>query len=53
VHWRQVVVAHAPPGVRFTGQAARVAAYRGSSGQSSAFLEVRGDLLIAEVWLLP
>ena len=54
VHWRQVVVASVePPGVHLTGEAVRVAARRGSSGRTQAFLEIRGDLLIAEVWLLP
>jgi holo-[acyl-carrier protein] synthase len=53
VHWRQVVASPDAPAVRLIGAAARVAARRGSSGRTSAFLETRGDLLLAEVWLLP
>ena len=53
VHWRQVVAAAGPPpGVRLTGRALEVARQLGSSGTTSATVETRGDLLLAEVWLL-
>jgi holo-[acyl-carrier protein] synthase len=52
VHWRHVVAQAAPPAVRLVDRAAEVAARRGSSGAATCSLEVRGDLLLAEVWLL-
>ncbi len=53
VHWRQVVARPGPPpAVELTGRAAEVAHARGSSGETSASIETRGDLLLAEVWLL-
>jgi len=52
VRWRDVVVSLAPATVRLTGRAAEVAKERGSSGRSRARLEVRGELAVAEVWLL-
>lgn len=51
VAWRQVVVAADPP-VRLTGRAEEVARIRGSSGRTTVAVETRGDLLLAEVWLL-
>lgn len=53
VHWRQVVAtAGPPPGVQLTGRALEVARQLGSAGTTSASVETRGDLLLAEVWLL-
>jgi len=53
VYWRHVIVEAGPlVAVQLTGGAAAMAVRRGSSGASSAWLESRGDLLIAEVWLL-
>jgi len=53
VHWRQVVARPGPPpAVELTGRAAEVARERGSSGTTMSSLETRGDLLLAEVWLL-
>jgi len=53
VHWRQVVARPGPPArVELTGRAAEVARRRGSSGTTSCSVETRGDLLLAEVWLL-
>ena len=53
VAWRHVVVADGTgPAVQLTARAAEVAARLGSPGTTSCFVETRGDLLIAEVWLL-
>jgi holo-[acyl-carrier protein] synthase len=52
VRWRDVVVSRAPASVRLAGRAAEEARARGSSGRSRTRLEVRGDLVIGEVWLL-
>ena len=52
VHWRQVVARSGPPAVDLTGRAAEVARRLGSSGSTRASVETRGDLLLAEVWLL-
>jgi holo-[acyl-carrier protein] synthase len=52
VFWRHVIADPGPPvSVRLTGEAAVIATRRGSSGTTSAWLETRGDLLLAEVWL--
>jgi holo-[acyl-carrier protein] synthase len=54
VCWRDVVVTLSPePGVRLEGEAARVARRLGSSGRTRVRLELRGDLAVGEVWLLP
>jgi holo-[acyl-carrier protein] synthase len=51
VRWRDVVVLDlAPARVRLLAGAARVAAHRGAA-DSTAWLEIRGDLIVAEVWL--
>jgi holo-[acyl-carrier protein] synthase len=53
VHWRQVVASPGPPAsVELTARASDVARRRGSSGRTSSSVETRGDLLLAEVWLL-
>ena len=53
VRWRDVVVALPPePSVRFCFRAAEFALLRGSSGASRTMLEVRGDLVIGQVFLL-
>jgi holo-[acyl-carrier protein] synthase len=53
VFWRDVVVeAETPPGVRLENRAAEVAQRLGSSGRTRAVVEVRGDLVLAEVRLL-
>jgi holo-[acyl-carrier protein] synthase len=52
VAWRQVIAdAGPPPAVRLTGRAAAVATHRGATGVAGAWLETRGDLVLAEVWL--
>ena len=53
VRWRDVVVSTAPrPSVRLEGRAAEVARGLGSSGRCRVRLEVRGPLVIGELWLL-
>lgn len=53
VRWRDVVVSLAgEPSVRLEGRAAEVARERGSSGRSRLRLEVRGPLVVGELWLL-
>ncbi len=53
VRWRDVVADPGPPPtVTLVGPAAEVAARRGSAGEMTVLLESRGDLLLAEVWLL-
>ncbi len=53
VRWRDVVVSLAPAAaVRLDGRAAQVARARGSSGRTRIRLELRGPLVVAEVWLL-
>jgi len=53
VHWRQVIARTGPPAtVLLTARAAHVARARGSSGATVTSMEARGDLLLAEVWLL-
>jgi holo-[acyl-carrier protein] synthase len=52
VHWRQVVAHTGPPAaVELLGEAARLAASLGASASPAAWLEIRGDLVLAEVWL--
>jgi holo-[acyl-carrier protein] synthase len=54
VAWRQVAVSLGPPAaVVLRGRAAEVARRIGSSGRTAVGLEVRGELVWAEVWLLP
>lgn len=51
VYWSDVVANPGPaPSVTLTGGAAGVAAYLGARA-STARMETRGDLVIAEVWL--
>ena len=53
VRWRDVVVALPPePGVQLVARAAEFARRRGSSGATRTVLEVRGDLVIGQVFLL-
>ena len=53
VRWRDVVVSlGGEPSVRLDGRAAEVARERGSSGRSRLRLEVRGPLVVGELWLL-
>jgi holo-[acyl-carrier protein] synthase len=52
VRWRDVVVSIDEPSVILRGRAAEVAQDRGSSGRSLTRLEVRGSLVVGEVWLL-
>ena len=53
VRWRDVVVSLGSEArVRLEGRAAEVARERGSSGRSRLRLEVRGPLVVGEVWLL-
>ena len=53
VRWRDVVVSiGGEAGVRLQGRAAEVARELGSSGRSRLRLEVRGPLVIGELWLL-
>jgi holo-[acyl-carrier protein] synthase len=54
VSWRHVIARPRPPAaVELTARAAEVARMRGSrSLTTSCSLETRGDLLLAEVWLL-
>ena len=53
VRWRDVVVSLAgEPAVRLEGRAAEVARERGSSGRCVLRLEVRGPLVVGELWLL-
>jgi holo-[acyl-carrier protein] synthase len=52
VSWRQVIAESGPPAaVRLAGRAAQLAARRGATGPPRAWLETRGDLVLAEVWL--
>jgi len=53
VRWRDVVVSIGEDaGVHLQGRAAEVARELGSSGRSRLRLEVRGPLVIGELWLL-
>jgi holo-[acyl-carrier protein] synthase len=53
VRWRDVVVVTGPETtVRLAGRAAEVARERGSSGRSRLRLEVRGPLVVGELWFL-
>lgn len=53
VRWRDVSVdLDATPGVRLLARAAEVARMRGSSGAHRLSLEVRGNLVLAEIRLL-
>ncbi len=53
VFWRDVVVEpREPAGVRLERRAAEVARGLGSNGRTRAVVEVRGDLVLAEVRLL-
>jgi len=53
VRWRDVVVSiGGEPAVRLEGRAAEVARELGSSGCSRLRLEVRGPLVVGELWLL-
>lgn len=53
VRWRDVVVSLEPvPALRLDGRAAEVARALGSSGRTRARLELRGPLVVGEVWLL-
>jgi holo-[acyl-carrier protein] synthase len=51
VFWRDVVADAGAPAVTLSGGAARVAAWR-KGDETRAWLEIQGDLVIAEVWLL-
>ena len=50
VRWRDVVAFRDAPRVELRARAAEVARARGAQ-ESTARLEIRGDLVIAEVWL--
>jgi holo-[acyl-carrier protein] synthase len=53
VRWRDVVVSTGPEAaVRLEGRAAEVAVERGSSGRTRVRLEIAGEHVIGEVWLL-
>jgi holo-[acyl-carrier protein] synthase len=53
VRWRDVIVEPGPPpGVRLACRALDVARNLGSNGRTHATLEIRGDLVLAEVRLL-
>jgi holo-[acyl-carrier protein] synthase len=53
VRWRDVVVdLGPPPRVELLARAAEVARVLGSSGRSRLRLEVRGPLVLGELWLL-
>lgn len=53
VFWRDVVVEPGPPaGVTLRRRAAEVARALGSGGRTRTRLEVRGNLVLGEVWLL-
>jgi holo-[acyl-carrier protein] synthase len=53
VSWRQVVVEPGPPArVTLLRRAAEMALSLGSDGRTRARLEVRGNLVLGEVWLL-
>jgi len=53
VRWRDVVVdLGPPPRVELLARAAEVARGLGSSGRSRLRLEVRGPLVVGELWLL-
>ena len=53
VRWRDVVVALSPePRVRLFARAAEFARLRGSSGNCRTVLEVRGNLVVGQVFLL-
>jgi holo-[acyl-carrier protein] synthase len=53
VRWRDVIVEPGPPpGVRLAHRALDFARRLGSSGRTQAAVEVRGDLVLAEVRLL-
>jgi holo-[acyl-carrier protein] synthase len=53
VAWRQVVVELGPPlAVRLEGAALAVARRLGSSGRTTASVEVRGDVVVGQVRLL-
>jgi holo-[acyl-carrier protein] synthase len=51
VFWRHVLADSTLPSVTLVDGAARMAAYRNGE-ETRAWLEVQGDLVIAEVWLL-
>jgi len=53
VRWRDVVVSlGSEAAVRLEGRAAEVARELGSSGRTRLRLEVRGPLVVGELWLL-
>jgi holo-[acyl-carrier protein] synthase len=53
VRWRDVVVELGPPPrVELVARAAEVARDLGSSGRSKLRLEIRGALVVGELWLL-
>jgi holo-[acyl-carrier protein] synthase len=53
VRWRDVIVEVGPPvSVGLRGAAARAARALGSEGATRLQLEQRGDLIVAEVWLI-
>jgi holo-[acyl-carrier protein] synthase len=53
VRWRDVIVSPGPEAaIRLEGRAAEVARELGSSGRCRLRLEVRGPLVLGELWLL-
>jgi holo-[acyl-carrier protein] synthase len=53
VRWRDVVLEAGPqPRVRLFARAAEVARALGSSGRTRTTLQLRGELVVGEVWLL-
>jgi hypothetical protein len=53
VRWRDVVVELGPPPrVELLARASEVARDLGSSGRSKLRLEIRGALVVGELWLL-
>lgn len=53
VRWRDVVVFPGPPpSLRLDARAAEFARRRGSAGRTRVTLEIRGPLVVGQVWLL-